>query len=297
MIPYLGQILAVLTAIVWAAAVILFKKSGEQMHPISLNLFKNTLAVLLILITMPFMGETIFRHVPIEDYILLFISGILGLGIADTFMLKGLNLVGAGLSAIVACLYSPFIIALSIIFLGERLAFLQIIGAAMIIMAVLTAVGKNGHLKHNISRRNLWLGILYGALANIATAVGIIIIKPLLARSPLLWATEMRLFSGIAVLVLATLFHRDRNKIALPKMNFRGWIFTISGSFAGAYLSLILWLAAMKITLASIAAALNQTSTIFIFLFAYLFLREQLNTRKIIGLALGMTGTILVIFG
>ncbi|SYZ74624.1 conserved membrane hypothetical protein [Candidatus Zixiibacteriota bacterium] len=297
MTSYFGEILAILTALVWAGAVILFKKSGEQMHPISLNLFKNVLAVLLILITMPFMGETIFRDVPIGDYLLLFLSGIIGLGIADTFLLKSLNLVGAGLSAIVSCLYSPFIIALSLIFLGEQLGFLQVLGAMMIISAVLTAVGKNGHEKHQISRRDLWLGIFYGAVANIATATGVVIIKPLLARSPLLWATEMRLFSGIGVLVIATLIHKDRNKIALPKMNTKGWVFTVSGSFAGAYLSMILWLAAMKITQASIAAALNQTSTIFIFVFAYLFLKEKLNRQKIIGLALGITGTALVMFG
>ncbi len=267
------------------------------MHPISLNLFKNILAFLLILLTMPFFGESIFRDVPAGDYVLLFVSGLLGLGIADTLFLKSLNLIGAGLSSIVACLYSPFIITLSIIWLDERLSFLQIFGALMIISAVLTATGQDHSQKQKLSRHNLWWGILLGAVANACTAIGVVIIKPLLARSPLLWVTEMRMATGILVLAVVLLFHKDRKIISIPDMNFRRWIYTIAGSIAGAYLAMILWLAAMKITQASTAAALNQMSNVFIFIFAYLFLKEPITVRRTVGVILGVSGTLLVTFG
>ena len=48
---YLGEILSVVAAILWAFAVILFKKSGESVHPIALNLFKNIFAMALFIAT------------------------------------------------------------------------------------------------------------------------------------------------------------------------------------------------------------------------------------------------------
>ena len=122
---YLGEILALLTAVAWAIAVILFKKSGETVHPIGLNLFKNLLAVVLLVPTMWLLGRTIFLEVPLSDYGVVLISGILGISIADTLFFVSLNALGAGLSAIVVCMYSPFIIALSMIWLGESLTLWQ----------------------------------------------------------------------------------------------------------------------------------------------------------------------------
>jgi len=60
---------------------------------------------------------------------------------------------------------------------------------------------------------------------------------------------------------------------------------------------MVLWLAGMKYTLASIASALNQTSNIFVFTFAALLLREPINLQRVIGILLGVSGALLVTFG
>jgi drug/metabolite transporter (DMT)-like permease len=53
----------------------------------------------------------------------------------------------------------------------------------------------------------------------------------------------------------------------------------------------------MKYTLASVAAALNQTSNIFIFIFAGLILHERITPNRILGIILGVGGSLLVTFG
>ncbi|MCX7786038.1 MAG: DMT family transporter, partial [candidate division WOR-3 bacterium] len=134
---YLGQILSVLCAIIWALAVILFKKSGETVHPIALNLFKNLIAIILFLITIKILGQSLLRNASSKEYLIFILSGILGMAIADTLYFMCLNQIGAGLLAIVSCLHSPFIIILSMLFLKERMTFLQIIGVILIVLAVL----------------------------------------------------------------------------------------------------------------------------------------------------------------
>ena len=66
------------------------------------------------------------------------------------------------------------------------------------------------------------------------------------------------------------------------------------GSFLGTYLSVVLWLAGFKYTLAGRAAIYNQLSTIIIVILARIFLKEPLNKKKIIGVILAISGAIVV---
>jgi len=230
-----------------------------------------------------------------EDYLLLLLSGVLGLGLADTFFFKSLNLLGAGLSAIVDCLYSPSIIGLSLIFLGESLTVYQIIGVVLILSAVLTTTSVKGRASR--SKSDLLWGLFWGASAMFTMAIGLVMIKQILETSPLLWVTEVRLLGGIITLFIVLLLNSKRSIILSSLYQVSSWRYTVSGSFLGAYLSMILWLAGMKYTQASTAAALNQTSNIFIFIFAAMFLKEPINLLRSIAIVLAVGGAFIVMFG
>ena len=68
----------------------------------------------------------------------------------------------------------------------------------------------------------------------------------------------------------------------------------MGGSFFGTYLSVILWLAGYKYTLAGRAAIYNQLSTILISIMAVLFLKEEMTRKKKIGILLSFFGAIIV---
>ncbi len=292
-IPLLGEILAVSTAIIWASAVILFKKSGETIHPLALNAYKNILAAVLLFVTMVIMGESFFKQIPVKDYLLLSVSGILGIGIADTLYFKCLNMLGAGRTAIVACLYSPSFIFLSMVLLGERLGALQLIGAVLIISAVLVSTHKKS--RETISASTMLAGLTYGLIAMLCMAVGVIIIKPLLNELPLLWIAEVRLIAGIIVLAIVITFRSDRKKLVRSALIPEKWRYAFFGSFLGSYISMIIWLGGMKYTQVSIAAALNQMSSIFVFLFAARFLKERITPIKAVAIMAAVVGAVMII--
>jgi len=294
-LPYLGEILSFTCAIVWATAVVLFRKSGETVSPLGLNLFKNLLGLALFLPTSLVLGETLMVRAPLNDYLLFLASGAIGIGLADSIFFRSLNLLGAGLSAIIDSLYSPFIIGLSILFLKESMNGLQLFGVLLIISAVLV-VSERGK-KKDISRHDLTLGILLGILAMALMAVGIVMIKPLLNRSPLLWVIELRLLGGCLVLAVIFLFHPRRQKIVNSALSMQSWHFMLPGSFLGAYVALVVWMGGMKYTQASVASALNQTSNVFIFILAAVFLKEPVNYLKIVGILLAFLGVVAVSFG
>ncbi len=293
-IPYIGEIFAFSTAVFWGLAVILFKKSGETIHPVALNIYKGSLSFILIIPLMLIVGDDFLRDIPFRILVIYMLSGIIGIGLADTFFFFCLNTLGAGLTAIVDCLYSPFIISLSVIFLAEIMTVWQIIGVLMIISAVVLA--SNTKLPAHISRTDLFKGFLWGALAMLCMAISVIIMKPYLSDEPLLWVTQVRTLAGLGSLFVILMFFKERRKMLKSLVDTRNWKWMFPGSFLGNYLSLILWMAAFKYTQASTAAALNQTSNIFVFVFAALFLKEMITREKLIGIILAVGGASLIMF-
>ena len=294
-IPFAGEFYSILTALVWAVAVIFFKKSGETVHPIMLNIFKNVFAFALYYFTIKALKIPLPADTSMQYYIILIISGALGIGVADTFFFASLNRLGAGLSAIVDCMYSPSIIILSVIFLNEKMTLWQLIGVLLILSAILAITSKKGRV--HVTKFNLFIGILYGAIAMITMAVSIVMIKHILSTTNVLWVVQIRFVGGIAVMLILLCMHPNKKTIWQSLFTKKDWGYTIAGSFTGAYLATIIWMAGMKYTQASTASALNQTSSFFIFIFAAIFLHEPLNRYRVAGLVLGITGVFFVILG
>ncbi len=290
--PHLGETLSLASAFIWAVAVILFRVSGRKVHPLSLNFFKCGLASLLFLMTALFSGQTPWPRLPAKDYAQMALSGFIGIGLSDTLFFFCLNLLGASLTAIVDCLYSPFVIIFSSIFLGETLRRHQIAGVLLILVAVGLISRKGGEAMPR--RTQLAAGILSGVLAMLSQAGGIILMKPLLPRAPLLWAALMRVGAGAALLGSSLAFHPRGRLLSRPLATLANWPVMVLASFLGAYVGLITWMAGMKYTLASVAAPLNQVHTIFIFVLAAIFLKEKVTGAKFIALSLAILGATLV---
>jgi len=288
----MGELYSFLCAIFWASAVVLFKKTGETIRPISLNLFKNSMTFVLILITMILTGSTIFYRTSSYEYFMLIISGVLGIGIADTIFFKSLNILGAGLQAIVDCFYSPLIIIMSYFILSERLQLLDIIGALLIISAILLACVKPE--KHKLTKKELANGVFLGFISMVFMAIGIVMIKPILNNSPLLWAVEVRLIGGTVSLFLISYLMGYKKVLFASFKPGKVWRQMLPGSFLGGYCGLILWMAGMKYTTASLASILNQTSTIFIAIFAVMFLKETMSRNRLLGIIIAMIGVFFV---
>ncbi len=294
-IPYIGELYALGAAIIWALSVILFKKSGESVHPIALNTFKSTLAMVLLLPVLFLRPESLSYSTSWTDYALLLASGAIGIAIADSLVFKGLNLLGAGLSSIVNCLYSPFIILFSVLLIGESLGWVQVLGVLLIISAVLSATSLKG--RGAVSRHDMILGVICGVLAMATMGISIVMVKPLLDRSPVLWATGIRLIGGCAGLYVQLMIHPRKRTIIGSMVCARSWKYTLGGSFLGGFVAMILWIGGMKYTQASTAAALNQTSNIFVFLFAAWFLKERITWLRAAAICAAVLGALLVTFG
>jgi drug/metabolite transporter (DMT)-like permease len=125
-------------------------------------------------------------------------------------------------------------------------------------------------------------------------ALSVAIAKPILDRSPVLWATAVRLISGVAAIMLLTAISPRRRYLWKTLRPSRSWRTAVPAAVLGAYLAMIVWIAGMKYTQASTASILNQTSAVFVLPLAAVFLHERITLRKLAAVLTALTGVVLV---
>lgn len=288
-----GEFFALASALTWACAVILLRRSGETLPPLELNLFKNSVSLLLLSLTiLAALGPAAPAFSAIEVGVAL-LSGFLGMAVADTFYLKALNLMGAARTGIVSALYSPFVILLSAVFLGESLDASQWSGFVLVMAGIALVTRWRDRLE--VESEDVGRGTAYAVFAMAAMAAGIVMVKEMLEQRSFLWTVELRMVGGWAGLVLFVSARRKWPQVMRRYRQPQPWGMILLATLLASYLGILLWLAGYKLIPASVAAILNETNTSFIVLLAWLVLGESINRRKLMGLLLTIAGVMLML--
>ena len=287
----IGITCSIAAALFWSVAIILFKKSGDHFSPMAMNLFKCTVTLLLLIPTLFLCGIDLFPEKPAYDWIMFCVSGLLGIALADTIFFIALSRLGAGMIAIVDCLYLPIVIFISFVFLDEILGIKGLFGATLVFTAIF--VGSASKKSISVTGIDFFIGIILGIFAIILIAGSIVMLKRLLEDTNVLWASFARVLAGTIGLYLVVLLSPGRKKLLAELYPSKTWFSALPASVAGNYIAMIAWLAGMKYTMVSVAAVLNQLSTVFIFILAAIFLKEPVTLPRVSATILAVSGAIL----
>ncbi|MGB0590720.1 MAG: DMT family transporter [Myxococcota bacterium] len=294
----LGETLAVLCALSWAISVVLFKKAelSADVSPQSLNLFKNMMALPLLLVTMAVMGEQFQWGRSMADWLGLAASGVIGIAVGDTLYFAALRRLGPGMLAIVETSFSPAVVVFSILLLDEVIGLSFLGGAALILGGVVIAtLGDMRGAKDGDGPSISLPGVTVGIAAAVMVAFGFVIAKPALSRSGLVEGTTVRLVFGVIAQLLWILPRRSRGEVLWILKPHPVWRPLLPGAFIGSYVAMLLWLGGLKYTDASIAALLNQLTVVFTIAMGVVALGERLTRGRMIGAAAALCGAILIV--
>lgn len=288
-----GEFFALASAFCWALAIIFFRRSGEALPPFELNLFKNVLGFSLIVPTLLLVEGLQLPEYSLAETAIAVVSGFLGIAVADTWYLRALSLMGASRTGIVAGLLSPFVIFLSILFLGESLRGWQLAGFALVMCGVLLVTWRQN--RREVDTAHLGKGVLYGVGGIFLMAVGVVMVKEILETRSFMMTTTLRLAGGLSGMLIYMVV---RGRVAVVIQRFRQplpWKYIVPASFLGAYVSMMMWLAGYKLMPASEASVLNETANAWIVLLAWLILGESIGYRKVAGILLTSAGVVIML--
>jgi len=285
-----GEFAALLAAFFWASATVLFGRIGRTIRPLEMNLIKNVIAAVMILITLAAMGN-IFTPVEMKALILLFFSGAVGIGLGDTVYFRSLKCIGARRALLLWMLSPPLTGVFAHLFMREALNFGAWMGIFITIIGVAWVISERVR-ESDEKDLHLLKGIMFGMVSAVAQATGAVLSRAAFvytAVSPLqssLW----RLLGGILViLVYIPMVRPEIGQWVGEKRAARLWIMIVVAVFAGTYLGIWLQQISLKYAAAGIAQTLFATSPLFVIPIV-LCMGEKISFRAVLGVVIALGG-------
>ncbi len=255
----LGEIAALTCALFWAIAARIFRVLGTSFSPLSLNLWKGLVALVLLVVAVQFTPP--ITHISQQAILFLIISGIIGIGLGDTFFFQAINRIGDSQTLLVAETLAPIFTAfLAIAWLAEWLSVIQWIGIALVIISVDIVIRTQRKQAANVFD---FSGLGFAGLAALCQAIGAVMSRQVLITSEInaADASLIRLIGGLVIIILLILIRR---KSWMPKTDnpVRIWSLFAVATFFGTFAALYLQMIAFSYTKAAIVQTLFATSVI-----------------------------------
>ncbi len=248
-------------------------------------------------ITSLFLHEN-YQNLPVYDVVILFLSGIVGIGLGDTAYYSGLRYIGSRRSLLLFALAPPMTALIAWIFLGERLDLLSWLGILITISGiawVITERTPQGTVVHD--PKTLRKGIIMGVLASLGQATGLVLSRSGMGDGAVssLQGAALRLVAGVLFTFGWVLVSRQpMGKWQHTEDSKRIWG-TLFITAIGTYISLWLQQLAIQGAPAGITQTLLSTSPIFILPVAALR-GEKVSMRAVLGAFISIFG-IMLVFG
>ncbi len=286
----LGILAALASAAAWAAGALLLKPFAERLPAMGLAFAKGILGLVILGLTILITGP---KAVASESFWILFASGVLGIGVADTLFFKALRELSSHSVVQLMLLGQVATIGMAVVFLGETLIWLEWMGIFLVVLGVTVVLTGTGAAEDRGASPR---GVLFGLISVLAMAVSITMAKDALEGVDALSATFVRIAGGVVSLfVLAPAFYSGRGNWLSPllvdwSVALRFCVIATFVTFGGFFLSLL----ALKHTPLAIANTLLSTEPLFVLLIMAVFFHELPDTRRLIGSLIGVLGVGLI---
>jgi len=288
---YIGEIAALSAAFLWAISSAIYSRLGLKIPPLQLNLYKNLIAIALILITLLIQSVPLI-NLSIANIALLFLSGIIGIGLGDTAFFKALNSLGARRTLLLETCSPPMGALLALIFIREQLTYSAWSGILLTIMGIAWVISERNPVnKISVSRQ----GIIWGILAAISQATGAVVSRFALIQSDIspLQSSLIRLVGGTVIVIGLLFLPVAKQSTVKWQLSWRSLGIIAIASFGSTYLGIWLQQTSLKYAPAGIAQTFLATSPLFILPIVALQ-GEKISQRAILGVIISLGGIALM---
>lgn len=287
---YIGEIAALITAVLWAGTAIAFTEATKIVGSYVVNITRLLLATLYLILTILIFNLDF--QISWDQIYLLGLSGIVGLVFGDGFLFKSFQYIGARLSMLVMTLSPPAAALLAYIYLGEELSNWGIIGIVLTISGVSLVIFKRSEQPTDDYKKNN-LGYLFAFFGAIGQAVNLIFAKEAFQIGEIngFVATFYRMVPSIPFMYLLGLIYKKRRQsILILKENKKAFEYIVIGSIIGPFLGITFSLIAVAYTFVGIASTLMSTVPIVMLPIIVFYYKEKISMISILGAFIAVSG-------
>ena len=308
----LGEFVALGTTLSWSIGIFPFTEAARRMGPNPVNHIRLVFAVvfltILSLLFLPLSFGELFSS-PLPQHWLWFgASGVIGLALGDYFGFTSFVVLGPRIGSVFTTLAPAAALCAGYFMIGERINFIGIVGilitVAGVIWLTLSRSAKATMKDHEYG--NVRTGILFGILAAVCQGVGVVLANKGFQSQmdhqdlPFFQATWIRMICATIIIYLITICRGQLKNITQPAIENKnnGLIYTLGGTIFGPVIGVSLSMLAVSLlhNKPSVAQTLFSLVPVFVLPLSWLFYREKITIKSILGALIAIAGVIVLIW-
>lgn len=289
------------STVTFSAASVVFSRLATNLSSLWMNYFKAAVALVCFGAAIAISAAAgTWSGLPVTAALLAFLlSGIIGLGTGDIFLIKGFTTIGPARSLMIFSFQPVLMAAAAYVTFGQRLSTNQV-AAILCMIACVFVLSYEGYRRHGHWEIK---GLVYAILGVGFDAIGVLLTRYGFDRSPSTSPLEgnfYRTFGAVGALAMITLYvgtyapkyARAPNTLlgGWRKLPARDRTLALVASALGTFVALWLWLTAVSRGHLATLTAISGTGPVFTTLFESVYHRRLPNRFAILALGLSMTG-------
>lgn len=289
-----GEAAALAAALIWAFTSLFYARAGRLISPIAANTFKCATALVLLTVVHLVLERQPFPSATRADWLVLLVSGVIGLAIGDSFLFSSFVRIGPRKGLLLLSLNPLIGTALGWVVFRETLDARSMIGITITMtgtLAVLSpANGFRAFRATSVGERAVLLGVIFGIGAAFCQATGALLAKSALTRVDNLGATQIRMFGGAAALIALGIARRRFGHWAeLIRVHRLFWPL-LAASFFGQFVAVWLMTLSLDYAPTGIALAILSTAPVWLIPLGGRFQDHAPTARETAGLLVAIAG-------
>lgn len=302
---YLGEIIALLVAMMWTITALSAEVASKRVGALQLNVIRMLLSIVFLSATLWwFTGTPYPSFASTQAWVWLSLSGFVGYILGDYCLFNSYIIIGSRFGQLFMTL-APATAAISAwIILGERLSFQYLVGMAVTLSGIgISVLGKESST-NKIALKLPLRGVLLGIGAGMGQGLGLVLSKVGMNHYALsvpegnqavsnmipFASTYIRAITGAIGFITVLLMNRGMGNLTAAIKDKKAMkailISTTTGPFIGVSFSLM----AVQYTQAGVASTLMALTPIFILWPAHLIFKQKITTKEVLGAIISVVG-------
>lgn len=294
----IGEIAALLAAFLWAASSLLY--SRISLPAASLNLAKNVLAATMMLVHVLLLAK--YQNVDAfqassSNWAWLSLSALIGIAIGDTLYFRSLQILGPRKAPMLATFSPVFASLFGVVFLGEILSLVFVIGTALTTAGVLAvirdrkATDKSLKLYPGAASTGVWCGVI----AAVCQAMGAVSAKKGLDGIGAEEGALIRVFAAAVMAFLYVVLRKQLKEVLKAMKNRETLKRLLPATAMGTWFGIWLCQVAYKNSPVSVSTVLLSTTPLFAIPLVRIFLGTAITRTAVLGASVAVVGVSLVV--
>lgn len=290
---YLGEVMALLTALCWVGTSISFEKAGRRIGSLAVNVIRIVLGFIFLTIT-----STISRSMPLpidasgEVFTYLSISGFVGMFLGDLFLFEAFVLVGARVSMLIMSLAPVITSILAYIILGEKISRLGILGIFITVIGVMVVVVQRGNpleskIKYSVK------GIICALMGVAGEATGNVLSKMGVSSYDPVSSTQIRVMTAMIAFFVYITIIKKWGKVTAGLKDMESMKGLLVGSVVGPFLGVLFAIMAFKYAKVGVASTIMSINPVLVIPFSVYIMGERVNRVEVAGAVMAVVGVML----